>query len=77
VNVRKHIKVRAPDPIPDIEWWDVFFLPPNKKSFNPYDMRNTTGENIETISTTATAFPKVFKLNDYLIAEQDIVAVCV
>eukprot|EP00831_Metopus_contortus_P032624 TRINITY_DN26317_c0_g1_i1.p2 TRINITY_DN26317_c0_g1~~TRINITY_DN26317_c0_g1_i1.p2 ORF type:complete len:251 (-),score=42.42 TRINITY_DN26317_c0_g1_i1:165-917(-) len=35
-------KVKAPDTIPDIEWWDAFLLPPDTKEFPT----NLTEENI-------------------------------
>jgi len=35
-SLNQPIKLRALDLIPDIEWWDSYYLPQGKKSFIPY-----------------------------------------
>lgn len=42
---RVSIKVKHHDPIPDIEWWDVPILMPNKRSYLPSEETNTEVKN--------------------------------
>jgi len=55
----KGTKVKPPDPIPDVEWWDATLLPAEKKTFSKHE-------------AGAEGFPKEVKSENYAITEQDI-----
>ena len=65
-NFLKHpIKLKALDLIPDIEWWDAYFLPNDKKSFSPFWSKDLEGNWIQNT-------PEETKFEDYFVNEKDL-----
>jgi len=64
-NFIKHpIKLKALDLIPDIEWWDSYFLSTDKKSFSPYWTKDEEGNWIHDTGVE-------IKFEDFKISEKD------
>lgn len=61
---KQPIKLRAYDLIPDIEWWDLPFLLPEKKSFSPYWVKDEKGNDIHKL-------PQEIKFEDFKITDKD------
>jgi U4/U6 small nuclear ribonucleoprotein PRP3 len=61
---RQPIKLKTMDLIPDVEWWDAYFLPVDKKSFSPYWIKDQEGNFIHNA-------PEQIKFEDFKIDEND------
>ena len=69
VQIRKNVNLRPLDPIPDVEWWDKFFLPEGETEF-PKDMKPE--DLFQERITSFIHFPKPVK-NKHVEAINDIV----
>lgn len=65
IRQRNHqpLKIKTMDLIPEVEWWDAYFLPADKKSFSPYWQKDSEGNFIHNI-------PSEIKFDDFFPLEE-------
>jgi U4/U6 small nuclear ribonucleoprotein PRP3 len=61
---RHHLQLKAEHIVPDVEWWDAYFLPQGKKSFSPYWTKDSVGNWIHNI-------PSEIKFSDFQSEDAD------
>lgn len=55
---RHNLQLKAEHIVPDVEWWDAYFLPQGKKSFSPYWTKDSESNWIHNL-------PSEIKLSDF------------